>query len=220
MGGIKTDIDGQTNIPGIYAAGECANVSVHGGNRLGANSLLDTIVFGERSGAHAAAASRELNFSKFNEDEVVATERRRLQDMLDRPDNGDRWSKIRREIGDSMNRNVAVFRTKEGIEETIEDIQGLRGRYADVPIHNKGKVFNTDLIFALELGFMIDCAEAIALSSLERKESRGAQFRLDYPSRDDENWLKHIVVTRGELGAELSELPVTITKWTPEERKY
>ena len=161
-----------------------------------------------------------MSFSNFNEDEVVSKEKSRLQEILDRPDNGDRWSRIRREMGDSMNRNVAVFRTKEGIEETIEELHGLKQRYETVPVHNKGKVFNTDLIFALELGFMLDCAEAIAISALERKESRGAQSRLDYPNRDDDNWLKHIVVTQGELGPELSELPVTITKWTPEERKY
>ena len=220
MGGIKTGIDGQTNVPGVYAAGECANVSVHGGNRLGANSLLDTIVFGERSGDHAAAASKGLAFIEFDEGQAVAREQQRLQDMLDRPDNGDRWGRIRLEMGESMNRNVAVFRTKEGIEETIQELQDLKGRYGSVPVHNKGKVFNTDLIFALELGFMLDCAEAIAVSALERRESRGAQFRTDYPARDDENWLKHIVVTQGEVGPELSELPVTITKWTPEERKY
>ena len=220
MGGIKTDIDGLTNLPGVYAAGECANVSVHGGNRLGANSLLDTIVFGERSGDHAAAASKVTSYINFNESEVVAQEEQRLQEMTDRPDNGDRWGKIRREMGDSMNRNVAVFRDKEGIEETIQELQDLKTRYSTVPVHNKGKVFNTDLIFALELGFMLDCAEAIAVSALERKESRGAQFRVDYPDRDDDNWLKHIVVTQGEIGPELSELPVSITKWTPEERKY
>ena len=220
MGGIKTDIDGQTNIPGIYAAGECANVSVHGGNRLGANSLLDTIVFGERSGSHAAANTSGLPFIDFSEQDAVSGEQRRIQDMLDRPDTGDRWGRIRQEMGESMNRNVAVFRTKEGIEETIEELQDLKGRYATVPVHNKGKVFNTDLVFALELGFMLDCAEAIAVSALERRESRGAQFRTDYPARDDDNWLKHIVVTQGEVGPELSELPVTITKWTPEERKY
>ncbi len=220
MGGIKTDIDGLTNVPGVYAAGECANVSVHGGNRLGANSLLDTIVFGERSGDHAAASAKIVPFIDFNEDEVVSREQRRLQDMLDRPDNGDRWGKIRLEMGDSMNRNVAVFRTKEGIEETIQELQDLKERYGSVPVHNKGRVFNTDLVFALELGFMLDCAEAIAVSALERRESRGAQFRTDYPARDDDNWLKHIVVTKGELGPELSDLPVTITKWTPEERKY
>ena len=220
MGGIKTDIDGQTNVPGVYAAGECANVSVHGGNRLGANSLLDTIVFGERSGDHAAASAKLVSFIDFDEDEVVSREQRRLQDMLDRPDNGDRWGRIRLEMGDSMNRNVAVFRTKEGIEETIQELQDLKERYGCVPVHNKGRVFNTDLVFALELGFMLDCAEAIAVSALERRESRGAQFRTDYPARDDDNWLKHIVVTKGELGPELSDLPVTITKWTPEERKY
>ena len=220
MGGIKTDIDGQTNIPGIYAAGECANVSVHGGNRLGANSLLDTIVFGERSGSHAAANTSGLPFIDFSEQDAVSREQRRIQDMLDRPDTGDRWGRIRQEMGESMNRNVAVFRTKEGIEETIEELQDLKGRYATVPVHNKGKVFNTDLVFALELGFMLDCAEAIAVSALERRESRGAQFRTDYPARDDDNWLKHIVVTQGEVGPELSELPVTITKWTPEERRY
>jgi len=220
MGGIKTDIDGQTNLPGVYAAGECANVSVHGGNRLGANSLLDTIVFGERSGAHAADFAKGQSHFNVNENEVVVREEQRLQGMLDRPDNGDRWGKIRLAMGDSMNRNVAVFRDKEGIEETIQELQGLKTRYGGVPVHNKGKVFNTDLIFALELGFMLDCAEAIAVSALERKESRGAQFRIDYPSRDDENWLKHIVVSQGEVGPELSNLPVTITKWTPEERKY
>jgi succinate dehydrogenase / fumarate reductase flavoprotein subunit len=220
MGGIKTDIDGQTNLPGVYAAGECANVSVHGGNRLGANSLLDTIVFGERSGAHSAAFAKGQSHFNVNENEVVVREEQRLQGMLDRPDNGDRWGKIRLAMGDSMNRNVAVFRDKEGIEETIQELQGLKTRYGGVPVHNKGKVFNTDLIFALELGFMLDCAEAIAVSALERKESRGAQFRIDYPSRDDENWLKHIVVSQGEIGPELSNLPVTITKWTPEERKY
>ena len=220
MGGIKTDIDGQTNLPGVYAAGECANVSVHGGNRLGANSLLDTIVFGERSGAHAAYFARGQSYINVNENEVVAREEERLQGMLDRPDNGDRWGKIRLAMGESMNRNVAVFRNKEGIEETIQELQELKTRYGGVPVHNKGKVFNTDLIFALELGFMLDCAEAIAVSALERKESRGAQFRIDYPSRDDENWLKHIVVSHGEVGPELSNLPVIITNWTPEERKY
>jgi succinate dehydrogenase / fumarate reductase flavoprotein subunit len=220
MGGIKTDIDGQTNVPGVYAAGECANVSVHGGNRLGANSLLDTIVFGERSGSHAAVTSRDLEFIEFNEAEAVRREERRLQEMLDRPDNGDRWGTVRLAMGESMNRNLAVYRNQTGIEETIQELQELKARYTKVPVHNKGKVFNTDLIFALELGFMLDCAETIAISALERKESRGAQFRTDYPKRDDENWLKHIVVTKGEIGPEVSDLPVVVTRWALEERKY
>jgi succinate dehydrogenase / fumarate reductase flavoprotein subunit len=123
-------------------------------------------------------------------------------------------------MGESMNRNLAVFREQRGIEETIHELQELKARYSRVPVHNKGKVFNTDLIFALELGFMLDCAETIAISALERKESRGAQFRTDYPKRDDENWLKHIVVTKGEIGPEVSDLPVVVTRWALEERKY
>jgi succinate dehydrogenase / fumarate reductase flavoprotein subunit len=220
MGGIKTDVDGLTNLPGIYAAGECANVSVHGGNRLGANSLLDTIVFGERAGNHAASASRNMGFIEFNEDETVRKEEARIQTMLDRPDNGDRWGGIRQALGDTMNRNIAVYRNQAGIEETLRLIPELKARYAQVPVHNRGRVFNTDLIFALELGYMLDCGEAIAVTALERKESRGAQARTDFPTRDDENWLKHITVTRGEEGPELGYLPVTVTKWTPEERKY
>ena len=220
MGGIKTDIDGRTNVPGVYAAGECANVSVHGGNRLGANSLLDTIVFGERSGSHAAEAASGMDFIEFNESEVVRQEESRIQQMLDRPENGDRWGSIRQDLGDSMNKNLAVYRDQAGMQETLNLIPQLKSRYSGVPVQNKGRVFNTDLVFALELGYMLDCGEAITASALERKESRGAQARTDFPSRDDDNWLKHITVTKGEQGAELGTLPVTITKWTPEERKY
>ncbi len=220
MGGIKTDIDGLTSIPGVYAAGECANVSVHGGNRLGANSLLDTIVFGERSGNHAAEACQGMEFVDFNEAEAVAREERRIADMLERPDNGDRWGAIRQAMGESMVRNVAVFRDEQSISEAIRDFSDLRERYNQVPVHNKNRIFNTDLVFALELGFMIDVADTIAFSALERRESRGANARTDFPERDDENWLKHIVARKGEVGPELSYLPVTITKWQPEERKY
>ncbi len=220
MGGIKTDVDGLTSIPGVYAAGECANVSVHGGNRLGANSLLDTIVFGERSGNHAADACRGIDFVDFSEDEVVAKEERRIADLLERPDNGDRWGAIRQAMGESMVRNVAVFRDEQTISEAIRDFSDLRERYNSVPVENKRRTFNTDLVFALELGYMLDVADTIAFSALERRESRGANARTDFPERDDENWLKHIVARKGEVGPELSYMPVTITKWTPEERKY
>ena len=220
MGGIKTDIDGLTSIPGVYAAGECANVSVHGGNRLGANSLLDTIVFGERSGNHAADACRGADFVDFSEEEVVAREERRIADLLERPDNGDRWGAIRQAMGESMVRNVAVFRDEQTISEAIRDFSDLRDRYNTVPVENKRRTFNTDLVFALELGYMLDVADTIAFSALERRESRGANARTDFPERDDENWLKHIVARKGEVGPELSYMPVTITKWTPEERKY
>ena len=220
MGGIKTDIDGLTNVPGVYAAGECACVSVHGGNRLGANSLLDTIVFGERSGNHAALASRDVDYVEFDVDEVVKKEEERLQGILDRPQNGDRVGAIRLDMGQSLNNNLAVYRNQAGMEDTLRDMTGFRERYASVPVDNKGSVFNTDLIFSLELGFMLDCAGAVTVSALDRKDSRGAQARTDFPDRDDENWMKHVVVTKGEVGPEISYLPVSITKWTPEERKY
>ena len=220
MGGIKTDIDGQTNLPGDYAAGECACVSVHGGNRLGANSLLDTIVFGERSGTHAAEASRNVDYVEFNVEQTVKNEEQRIQALLDRPNNGDRIANIRLGMGDSMNRNLAVYRNQEGMEETLGDLEQLAQRFKTVPVDNKGKIFNTDLVFGLELGFMLDCAKPIVVSALDRKDSRGAQARTDFPKRDDENWMKHLVVTKGETGPELTYSPVSITRWTPEERKY
>ncbi|HCG91395.1 MAG TPA: succinate dehydrogenase/fumarate reductase flavoprotein subunit [Dehalococcoidia bacterium] len=220
MGGIKTDIDGLTNIDRVYAAGECANVSVHGGNRLGANSLLDTIVFGERSGNHAAAASKSSNFIKFDEEARVREEKEKIQGILDRPQNGDRIAKLRLAMGTSMNDNLAVYRDAKGMQQSVEDIKNFKERYKNLPVDSKGKIFNTDLIFHLELGFMLDCAEAIASSGLERKESRGAQSRLDYPERDDENWLKHILVKNTENGPELSTSEVSITQWTPVERTY
>ena len=220
MGGIKTDVDGQTNLPGVYAAGECACVSVHGGNRLGANSLLDTIVFGERSGNHAAEASRNVDFVEFNVEHAVKSEEKRLQELLDRPANGDRIASVRLGMGESMNRNLAVYRNQEGMEETLGDLEHLVERFKTVPVENKGKVFNTDLVFALELGFMLDVSPGIVVSALDRKDSRGAQARTDYPDRDDENWMKHLVVRKGETGPEISYAPVSITKWQPEERKY
>ena len=220
MGGIKTDVDGLTNLPGVYAAGECACVSVHGGNRLGANSLLDTIVFGERSGNHAAMASRDVDYVEFNVEHAVRNEEKRLQELLDRPANGDRIASVRLGMGESMNRNLAVYRNQEGMEESLGDLDQLQERFKTVPVENKGKVFNTDLVFALELGFMLDVAPGIVVSALDRKDSRGAQARTDYPDRDDENWMKHLVVHKGETGPEITYAPVSITRWEPEERKY
>jgi len=220
MGGIKTDMDGLTNLPGVYAAGECACVSVHGGNRLGANSLLDTIIFGQRSGNHAANACLGLEYVEFDVDAAVKREQARIQGILDRPQNGDRIASVRLAMGQTMNKNLAVFRDQAGMEETLHDLEGLKERYATVPVDSKGRVFNTDLVFALELGFMLDCAETITVSAQDRKDSRGAQFRTDYPDRDDENWMKHVAVTKGEVGPDISYMPVTITQWTPEVRKY
>ena len=220
MGGIKTDVDGRTKVPGLYAAGECACVSVHGGNRLGANSLLDTVVFGHRSGNHAAEVAREMEYPSIDTNAWVHRDEERISGMLAREPNGDRVASIRLDMGTVMDRHLGVYRNEEGMKEAISTIKELMERYSKVPVEDKGRVFNTDLVFALELGLMLDCAETIAVSALERKDSRGAHSRQDYTKRDDESWLKHIVVTDSEEGPQISHAPVVITKWQPEERKY
>lgn len=220
MGGIKTDVDGKTNVPGLYAAGECANVSVHGGNRLGANSLLDTVVFGRRTGHHAARLAQESSYLVSNVETYTVRAEDSLRELFGREDTGQRWSKIRLDLGTVMDRCFGVFRDEAGMQSALQSLTGYREAYKSVTLHDRGRVFNTDLIFTLELGFMLDCAEGIALSGLERKESRGAHSRRDFPTRDDENWLKHVLVTRTPNGPETSFLPTVITKWKPEERKY
>ena len=200
------------------AIGESACVSVHGGNRLGANSLLDTLVFGRRSGQHASEAVKSKSHKNIT-DESGEPDRRRIQGLLDN-EKGEMFGKLRAEMGDTMNKNLAVYRDQQGMEQSLDTVRQLKERYRNVYVPDKGKTFNTNLIFTLEQGFMLDCAESVCLSALERKESRGAQFRTDYPSRDDENWLRHILMTKGEIGPEISYLPVTVTNWTLEERKY
>ena len=123
-------------------------------------------------------------------------------------------------MGRAMDQHMGVYRGEEGMQTLLASLDGFNERYKQVSLQDKGRVFNTDLIFTLELGFMLDCAESIVLGGIERKESRGAHSRTDYPTRDDENWLKHMLVTRTDDGPEVSHLPVTITKWQPEERKY
>ena len=219
MGGIKTDMDGRTIVPGLYAAGECANVSVHGGNRLGANSLLDTVVFGHRSGRHAADWANGKPYRDLNVDDYVDGKEKEFSDLFSRQTD-ERWSQIRLDLGKAMDRYMGVYRDEEGMQSLLAMLPGFRERFAQASLQDKGRVFNTDLIFTLELGFMLDCAESIILGGIERKESRGAHSRTDYPNRDDENWLKHVLVTRTDDGPEVSQLPVTITTWQPEERKY
>ncbi len=218
MGGIRTDVDGLTSIPGLYAAGETACVSVHGGNRLGANSLLDTLVFGRRSGQHASEWVKGQRAPSTGES-VECSENRRLQSMLDRTE-GELFGPVRMELGVTMNRHLAVYRDQAGMEEARATLAKLRERYESVVVHDKGRVFNTNLIFTLELGFMLDCAETIIAGALERKESRGAHTRTDIPDRDDAQWLKHIVVTRGEETPSIEYAPVTITRWQPQVRSY
>lgn len=219
MGGIKTDIDGQTAVPRLYAAGEVACVSVHGGNRLGANSLLDTLVFGRRSGQHASDAVKSISHVNVT-DAAADADRENIQGLLSNAEGGPMFGTLRHEMGKTMNYNLAVFRDQQGMETALSDIREVRERYRSVYVPDKGKTFNTNLLFTIELGFMFDCAESVALSGLERKESRGAHTRTDMPDRDDENWLKHILVKNSVDGPALEHLPVVITDWKPEVRSY
>ncbi len=220
MGGVKTDVNGETNIPGLYAAGEVACVSVHGGNRLGANSLLDTLVFGRRSGEHAARRSIQMPAPTTSTSKISDAERD-VTEILARDAGGRRIGAIKDELGETMNQYVAVFRDEEGLTKALEIVQRLKEEAGRAPIDDRGTVFNQDVIAHIELGYMLDVAETIVVASLERRESRGAQYRLDFPERDDEHWLKHIDISLdGGERPEVSYSPVTITKWQPEERTY
>lgn len=221
MGGIKTNIDGETVVPGLYAAGECANVSVHGANRLGANSLLDTVVFGRRSGAHAVEYIKTVgDHSKYEED--IKSEKARIQALLDRP-KGERVATVRNDMARGMTKGIGVFRDQASMEGALENLVNVKSRMDGFSVENKGKVFNTDLMFALELEFMVDCAEAVVAGALTRKESRGAHYRTDITERDDENWLKHTLMYKDETaenGVRVETSDVTITQWEPIKRVY
>src|SRR4051795_2882930 len=220
MGGIKTDTNGLTSIPGLYAAGEVACVSVHGGNRLGANSLLDTLIFGKRSGEHAAARAKQSDGARPSE-ATLADEHRMIDDILGRERGGRRISEIKDELGTMMNEKCAVFRDQEGLTAAHETIRRLKEEAAVAYVDDRGTVFNQDVLGAIELGYMLDCAEAIVMGALERKESRGAQFRLDFPERNDDQWLKHITISvNGRDAPRVDYAPVTMTQWEPQERTY
>jgi succinate dehydrogenase / fumarate reductase flavoprotein subunit len=227
MGGVKTDVDGRTPIDGLYAAGEVACVSVHGGNRLGANSLLDTLIFGRRAGEHAAARASSMPRPPVTVTAQLRVDAARIDSIIARSREGRRVSEIKSELGELMNRHAAVFRDEQGLQSALETIGRLKEEAERAWIDDRGTVFNQDVLGAIELGYMVDCAEATVVAALERKESRGAQFRTDYPERNDQEWLKHIDVTlngdggaSGVGGPQISYSPVTITQWQPEERKY
>ena len=220
MGGVKTDVDGATTIPGLYAAGEAACVSVHGGNRLGANSLLDTLIFGRRAGKHAAARAKQVEVGRPAESRL-ADEERSVAELVGRShEGGRRVSVLRRELGDTMDSFVAVFRDETGIQTALDRVRSLQEEAPSAYIDDQGTVFNQDVLGAVELGFMLDCAESTCVAALHRTESRGAQYRTDFPERNDEEWLKHIDLVRTDDGPEVSYSPVTITQWQPMERTY
>ena len=223
MGGIKTNVDGASPLPGLFAAGECANVSVHGANRLGGNSLLETIVFGRRSGEAAARYAKETPDGTPLSEAVLASDQQLLDALLERSARGDgneRPALIRRELGEMMRADAGIFRTREELEHGVAKVQELKQRYTRARLHDTSRVFNIDVIGMFELGFMLDIAHAMVAGALAREESRGAHTRRDFPERDDEKWLKHTLARYTPEGPRLEYAPVTITRWQPEARTY
>ncbi len=219
MGGIKTDVDGRGTLPGLYAAGECACVSVHGANRLGGNSLLETVVFGRRAGKAAAQEVNGLSLPDIS-DAPADDERSSIAAILQRQNNGLRSAALRKELGAAMREYAGVFRDAQGLSHAEEAVRQLKDRYSQVYVQDKGRVFNTDLIAMLELGNMLTLAESMVASSIPRHESRGSHSRTDYPQRDDDEWLKHTLVFDSPDGPRLDYAPVNITRWQPEARTY
>ncbi|MCW4457751.1 succinate dehydrogenase flavoprotein subunit [Microbacterium sp. MPKO10] len=232
MGGIPTNNNAEvlssndTTVPGLYAAGECACVSVHGSNRLGTNSLLDINVFGKRAGNNAVEYAKSAEFIPLPDDPA-----KEVRETLERIRNGDgpeRIGALRKTLQDEMDKNAQVFRTDETLDEVTQTIHDLRTKYMNISIQDHGKRFNTDLLEAVELGFLLDLAEVVVYSARNRKESRGGHMRDDYPKRDDENYMKHTMayLTGDPHSADASDhirldwKPVVITRYEPMERKY
>jgi succinate dehydrogenase / fumarate reductase flavoprotein subunit len=220
MGGVDTDLVGDTSITGLYAAGECACVSVHGANRLGGNALMETITFGKRTGA-AAAEWALTHTTVAVPPSIEADAQRELGALLGRSDGERPWA-IRDELARTMHENFGVFRREDQMQEQGRIIERLKERYERVVVEDKGDIFNNDLTQALELGFLLDLAECMVVAGLARKESRGAHARpYDYPERDDVNYLRHTITSLSPSGrVRLDWKPVTITKWQPQERTY
>ena len=229
MGGVPTNVDTEVLrdnehvVPGLYAAGEVACVSVHGANRLGTNSLLDINVFGRRAGIAAAEYANSVEHAELPDDPQGATIA--LVERLRSASGSERTAVLRKDMQDTMDMNAQVYRTEATLKQALSDVQELKARYANVSIQDKGTRYNTDLIEAIELGFLLDLAEVTVVSALERKESRGGHAREDYPSRDDVNFMRHTMAYKsedvsGEDYVRLDYKPVTMTRYEPMERKY
>jgi len=222
MGGIDTDLMGRTRLPSLYAAGEAACVSMNGANRLGSNSLSECLVFGARSGRQAAEDALEAGQADERPVEKVAQaeQARLVATYLEKETGRERISAIRRELQAAMERGAGVFRTEESLKEAVEEVRGLRERYRDVALDDHDRAFNTELVAALELDNMLDVAETVVRSGLERRESRGSHTRRDHPDRDDERFLKHSLAFTAPEGPRIEYGDVSITRWPPAERKY
>jgi fumarate reductase flavoprotein subunit len=222
MGGVHTDINGATPLAGLYSAGEAACVSINGANRLGSNSLPELLVFGARAGVAAAeyaSTAKEPSPAVFAQAEE---EKRRLQhDLLGKTSGSERIATLREEMQKTMERSAGIYRTGAALTQAVNDIRELQGRFNNVAIQDHSRTFNTELVAALELSFMLDVAEAIIRCALAREESRGAHQRTDFPARDDQRFLVHSLIRRESDGtSRVEQVPVTITRWPPGERVY
>jgi len=225
MGGIPTDVDGQIladetkrPVPGFYAAGECACVSVHGANRLGSNSLLELMVFGRRAGRHMAEHIVQTDFL-----ELKTGPEERMREEIERllaATGSENAAGLRKELREVMMNKVGVLREQKTLDEAVEGVRELKDRYRNVSLQDKGGTFNMELLVVLELGYLLDLAEVTAVSAAARHESRGAHTREDYPDRDDENWLKHTLAFRADGGVTLKYKPVNVSFFDPKPRTY
>lgn len=224
MGGIPTNIkaevlrDNDTVVPGLYAAGECACVSVHGANRLGTNSLLDINVFGKRAGIYAVEYAKDAKFVDVPADAIAETVK--LIEHMRNARGTEKIAVIRRELQETMDKNAQVYRTEESLNEALDKIKELRKRYENIQVQDRGQRFNTDLLEAIELGFLLDLAEVLAFTARERRESRGGHYREDFETRDDEKFMVHSMAYKAGDGITIGWKPVVITNYPPMERKY
>ena len=222
MGGISTNMQAETVLPGLFAAGECACVSLNGANRLGSNSLVELLVFGKSAALSAFAYLQELPAPNAKALTALAEQSQgRIRALFSRTDGAESVAGLRKEMMDSMEKNVGIYRNEEGLKEAAQVIENLRTRYQKVILTDKSNVFNTDLFQVLELGSMLECASAITVGALARKESRGAHQRLDFVARDDENFLCHSMVHfNGDQNPTVDYLDVVITQSPPGVRDY
>jgi succinate dehydrogenase / fumarate reductase flavoprotein subunit len=224
MGGIPTNIkaevlrDNDTVVPGLYAAGECACVSVHGANRLGTNSLLDINVFGKRAGIYAVEYAKDAKFVDVPADAIAETVK--LIEHMRNARGTEKIAVIRRELQETMDKNAQVYRTEESLNEALDKIKELRKRYENIQVQDRGLRFNTDLLEAIELGFLLDLAEVLAFTARERRESRGGHYREDFETRDDEKFMVHSMAYKAGDDITIGWKPVVITNYPPMERKY
>jgi fumarate reductase flavoprotein subunit len=222
MGGVDTDLVGRTTLPGLYAAGEAACVSINGANRLGSNSLTECLVFGARVGKQAAEDALDAKPVPGNPvSRLAEVEQERLvASYLEKEGGGERIGAIRRDLQAAMEAGAGVYRTEESLKEGVEEVRALRQRYRDLTLDDRDRAFNTELVAALELDNMLDVAETIVTSGLERRESRGSHTRRDHPDRDDDRFLKHSLAFATTNGPRIEYGDVAITRWPPAERKY